>query len=438
MRPYPEQMSMMDRIRGHIHRLMFRKHGKFVDFLRRLLWLSRHERKFGFSLAVSFVSLVVGVIGLSGAFIADSWRTLGTTIALLLFLATLTVMVLDWIGHTNKSESLVSIDVAHPEDFEYLPPYGSWQNTPLRGGPGWRHDDDVDRWLFADPVVTLVNDGRWFPRGHAADLRVRWGGKRRRFNEWKIRLASEFRPNMDSVTIQRTDYVSYIVTNNLALKYVRESTTKQPALTFDDVELVGDAIPPFSRSHCSNHLGGDLLVIGPGVVWLTHTNHRNFVGGQEWAASASGSFDWDLEGRKHDDLIGLVKAGLLRELAEESGFRGSAAPEPANIRIVRFGRATYAGGKPQFLALCRYPTLDPDLSKGDTFSDFVEPVEFIPERGLAGLVDALDDFRDSGNTLNRPLTMCLELLRELSCGKGNQEVDQWLTESWSTGLSQKS
>lgn len=429
-----------------LHRKMFRKHGPFVDYFRQLLWFANRNRKsvglplvlFVVASAFSIYSLFVDFPTIQSLTFGTLWQLLTSKAVLAgvaaLFLG-LFAMVVQWRLLVKQADSLEHEEVLNPVDYEYLPPYSDWRNTQIGNSGGWRHDDQLDHWLFGRPTISLKNrKPRWTPvDDETRRMRTLWGGQSFVFNEWKIRLASDLYYDVEQIEVQKTDYASSMVTNHLGLwKLIVDD---QPAVGLERTGLKTGKIPRLAESDCSNHIGGDLLVVGPGILWLTLTSRRSDVEASRYHCSASGSFDWDSDRKGQEDLLSLIETGLRRELTEEARFAEEAAND-GEFRVVRYGRATYAGGKPQFLALCRYPKRNPGRSgERDVYTAKVQEVEFPTDAGIRGLVEALDKFRagtdDEGELpFSRPLTMCVELLRELADGEGNQEVASWLTKYW--------
>lgn len=425
---------------------MFREHSPLVDYLRQLLWFAtRNKKTFGLPLVLCIASSIFSIYSLFSDFpeihgltIVALWHLLTSTallaglIALVLGVYTMVIQWRDWV---QQADSMDQEEVRTPADYEYSGPYSRWRNTKIGRSGGWRHDDQLDQWLFGRPPISLKNNRRrWVPVGDKARrLWILWGGKSFTFNEWKVRLVSDLSYDVAKVEVQKTDYASSMATNYLCLSGL--IVGDEPAVRFDDIGLITGKIPALSESQCSNHLGGDLLVIGPGILWLTLTSKKSDVGGGMYHCTASGSFDWDSDRKGQEDLLGLIETGLRRELTEEARFSEKAALD-GEFRIVRYARATYAGGKPQFLALCRYPNRNPDRpGKKEKFTTKVQEIGFPTDAGLRGLVEALDRFRTGAKDqdpqpFSKPLTICVELLRELADGRGNQDIVDWLTANW--------
>lgn len=466
-----------------VHPVIFRRRRLIGDSLRQLVWFTKYDRKvvpvaaFVWTSLIAIGSFLVGQRLVPDPTVTGYWHWLASTTAefllwasLAAFLGSLITAWRRWHRWVRFSDSLRTRMVVNPVDYGYTAPYLNWQNAPIGhdDNTGWLHDEQLDRWLFnVQPDISLKKKERWMPGGLAKPLWIRRGGRSYTFNEWKIRLASDFMYRDLEVEIQKTDYASSLVTNYLTLNSLIDGDHDNRELTFKTTGLLTPSgnIPAFADSNCSNHLGGDLLVIAPGVVWLTYTDKNNEIEPERYHCSASGSFDWDqdLFGQRY--LLDVVETGLRRELSEEAGFSKSAA-RLGDLRVVRFGRATYAGGKPQFLALCRYPDVTPPPSgKREDYTNEVMPLRFSTIGGLRGLVDSFDHFRTCWNPhcdhvshaampmggapqqnttsaaqspegttkpkgFSRPLTMFVELLRELADGGGNQEIVTWLTEQW--------
>jgi hypothetical protein len=406
-----------------MHRVAFRKRRGFPDVVRRTAWFVRTSARDAVLFVLTVTGLVLSVASLFSS--SGAWLVVGVAA---LGIAGITFVV-DWRGKVNDAESLCLMPVP-PVDRVFAPPYDTWQHARLpNGAPGLVYDADLDADLARDATIRLRRDGSWLPAGEARGIRRLLGGLHGQFVERKIRLADDLVPGCAELAIQKTDYVSYIVTNGLADKEVCRSRGAAPVLTFDDVERLDapPGIPPLELSRCSNHLGGDLLLVGHGVLWLQIQNHHNLVHPDALSLSSSGSFDWYLDLDTSPDLVTVVKRGMLRELAEELNLAPSGIPVHADVRVVRYGRAAYMGGKPQFLAVARSTLKDLPTrrGKGDKFTKSVVAVNFDPNLRLPAVIAALDATRSKHLSVSRPYLMLLDALRDISARDGG-ELDAWM------------
>jgi hypothetical protein len=251
--------------------------------------------------------------------------------------------------------------------------------------------------LWGDPVIGIKPDkGEWTPSGRAAEYRKRWNTRWVK-NEKKIRLSSELLPGTGLVDLTVTDYSSYIVTNQLMYKSLWEHHVE--VLAFKDVGLRNGRIRPLGDSKCSNHLGGDILVVGPGEIYFQSQGAGVHVDALRWKPTASGSFDVDdMSGAT--DLLTVVKRGLARELAEETQLLQSASVDLRgrlqDIKIIGYSRASYMGGKPQFYAVARIAEkLEPKVRRSEkNYVHGFTVVEFDPNGEEQGILDATRSFEE--------------------------------------------
>lgn len=389
---------------------MYRRHSGPVDWLRRTAWFVRTSTSYRVIVALTLASLAASAASLVTS--SSTWLVVG----LLSLAASGAAFVLDWAAKAREAGALYSTAVT-PVDHVYDAPYRDWPEVRLPGDlPGLRFAPDLDEQLRRErPAVTVRRQGSWTPSGPAHEVWRRWGGRRGQFVEPKIRLAGDLLPGATTVDVQETDYVAYVVTNGLADKVVHDRSRSLPDLRFDDVGLRLGVVPTLERSGCSNHIGGDLLLIGDGRLWLHQQNHRNLVQPGALAVSASGSFDWDLDLVGADDLLTVVKNGLLRELEEELNLPPAAVPAHDDVRVVRYGRASYTGGKPQFFAIARSRSaqLARRRGRGDRFTEDILPVDFSVPEGLGGVVAALEAAAAGHRDVSRPYLVLVATLREL-------------------------
>ncbi|MEZ5095664.1 MAG: hypothetical protein R2731_05845 [Nocardioides sp.] len=334
MEPTPGLPGRLDRraLARRWHSVIYKRRRGPLDWLRRTAWFVRTSVGYRVILVLTLLGLVLSVASLVVS--SSLWLVVG----LVSLVASLVAFVIDWAAKSREGAALYATrvpPVAHPYDA----PYDRWRHLSLPGrAPGLRYHPDLDEQLRREQPTIAVEVGEpWRPSGPAAEVWRRWGGRRGQFVERKIRLGTDLLPGSTSVRLDKTDYVAYIVTNSLADQVIRDRRLSLPELGFADVGLRLGRIPTLERSGCSNHIGGDLLLVGDGVLWLHQQNHRNLVQPGALALSASGSFDWDLDLGGADDLVTVVKNGLLRELEEELHLPLGDVPHE-DVRIVRYGR----------------------------------------------------------------------------------------------------
>ncbi len=77
------------------------------------------------------------------------------------------------------------------------------------------------------------------------------------------------------MTLQRTDYSAFIVTNRIGSVELRERGAQRPLVDTGEVLLNAGRIPRLSRSRCSNHSGVDVLAVtDDGRVLITRQAGR--------------------------------------------------------------------------------------------------------------------------------------------------------------------
>lgn len=298
----------------------------------------------------------------------------------------------------------------------YHSPYDTWPVLGTGRASGI-HSPLLNRRLAAGEHIAVRHGGRWHPPDDVVRPR-----SPPPFNESKLRLATDLAAESASVTLQQTDYAAFLDTNRLAYEQWYRDAPASPR--FDDIGLRDGLIPGFEHSMCSNHLGGDVLAVGPGRFWIQRNAPGNGMFPGQYVASSSGSFDLgDVAGV--GDLVTLVKRGLLRELREELGLDPASAPGVVDIRVIGYARATYLGGKPQFFGVVRTPGLRPTIR--DDERNYVQAHEthhFDPSAGAQGLLDALRGFADTRHdAVAPPLRLLTGVLADWLCEEGAR---RWL------------
>lgn len=347
--------------------------------------------------ALSAASLVWGAVGLVASVRQSDWQSAGLN--LLFWVLSAVSFAVGLRDYRESRRRYVTQELA-PQIWQYDAPYDTWQEL----GDGRRHaiySPELNRRLAADDPIRVSVDGEWQPRSRATDHY-----KRLPKQESKYRLASDLLGDSDSVRFQKTDYAAFRVTNRLAYAHWWDTATDVPGLTFEDVERSG-TLPVLARSNCSNHIGGDILAIGEGALFLQRQKQNNGMYPGLWVASASGSFD--LADKVSDRLQDLVKTGLLRELEEEMGLPPRQVPSLADTKVIGYARATYLGGKPQFYGVCRIGDVQPRPK--DAYVDDFERLEF--RGGAAGVMQVLREFAAAHpGELAPPLEMLIQVLEQ--------------------------
>lgn len=186
------------------------------------------------------------------------------------------------------------------------------------------------------------------------------------FNDNKIRLASNFEiAPIEKVTIEKTDYVSSLMTDQMAFQRILDQNTGEVLSdgqsSFLDVARNRRTLKPLGMTQTSNQIGVSTIAFTTdGAIPLVVQTHRNAQSGGTLAPSGSGSLDWDDATKvlAANDLWEIVKFGAARELLEETGISDKLdAHEFAknNIRIYGFARMIHRAGKPEFFCVATIP-----------------------------------------------------------------------------------
>lgn len=379
------------------------------DLIRRTGALARIDPHF----AVGLVWESVGV-GLSASTLA---HRSGPVLAVGLLTVLTGLVLIGWTWHKGMGPGReLHQEQVNPDalPISYESPYGDWESIESHGARVI-HSAELDRVLFEERRTIRLNvvRQRWRPSGTREREYARvWPTRPYCFNESKIRLASDLMATSDEVTVERTDYAAYIVTNNLAMREIWKGSRRELSVRDVAVRPGTGYVRRLADSACSNHLGGDLLAVTPGRVFL-HTQGQTEVNPGRRVSSASGSFDFaDLDGET--GLVDLVKRGLLRELSEEMGLRRGEAPRREDVRVIGYARANYAAGKPQFFAVARLGSTVESRRlwrERRWIAGFGSVLEFDPAHGGDGLLRALRlEQARNGHKFTESLHMMIEFV----------------------------
>jgi hypothetical protein len=374
-----------------------------------VLAICRAQRTFAFSLGSA-------VVGLASALLSV-WQQSGWGLAAASGVLVLAAggLVVTWRDATALGKSLDQ-QPAQSELGPYEHPYEDWLRLEVTG-TSVIYSPALNRRLMLEerPILVSVNKRRWQPEGTNGELARAWATRGGFDNESKIRLGTDLLfSTTDPVDLQRTDYAAYIATNNLAKRELWRGQRQELDVSSVATRRDTGEIRRLSDSLCSNHLGGDILAVSPGRVYLQVQGDTE-VSPRKRVASGSGSLDFR-DARGAGSLSDVVKRGLLRELTEELGlqrWRGE-VPSLSDIKIIGYSRATYMAGKPQFYAVSRLSReVRPRLSRSERrwLSGFGEPLEFDPLRGGDGLMSALRSLQSSrGESFSDSLKILIEML----------------------------
>lgn len=155
-----------------------------------------------------------------------------------------------------------------PLHYPYTAPYHEWPEMRF-GEHAAVHDPRLDAELTRDPVIPLeIRPGLWEPGGEHEELRA-LKVSTLNFDEDKVRLESDLLAGGGPPAVRKTKYSAFLVTNRLAWYEYRRRGSADEYLRFEPVGLDADGlIPRLELSHCSNHVGVDVLALAPGRVLL--------------------------------------------------------------------------------------------------------------------------------------------------------------------------
>lgn len=231
------------------------------------------------------------------------------------------------------------------------------------------------------PAVVKTNGFYAYNKGFGSNefANFVWGEARRinpkLFNGEKIRLASDLRfDGLGKTQIQKTDYKTSLMTDQLALKRVKKggATFWDGPTSFIDKDNHIRALEQCQK--LSNQLGSSTIAFSKdGYLLLVYQTHKNNQSQGLIAPSGSGSCDWediDLSKRywrddkanpsKSTDLLAIAQLSATRELIEECGLevmhkrvQGDLVIKPHAVMTHRilpigFARAVKRAGKPEF------------------------------------------------------------------------------------------
>lgn len=191
-------------------------------------------------------------------------------------------------------------------------------------------------------------------------------------NQPKIRLASELQfsktakgPVFKPVSLERTDYVSSLMTTEVAFTKISALAAEPPEELTDGlssfVNQTGFArLRPLDDNQSANQIGVSTVAFTiDGRLLIVRQTPKNVQNKDLLVPSCSGSLDWDdLAKSKANDLLGVIRYGSKRELIEECGLRrqGIFTKRPeigCEVLVIAFSRILNRGGKPEFFCLGR-------------------------------------------------------------------------------------
>lgn len=164
---------------------------------------------------------------------------------------------------------------------------------------------------------------------------------------------------VNSVDLGKTSYFTSLITNEAAGKSLISEDSDSSVHFNNMLPIKNGKLLDIASSKLSNHIGVTLLGLTKDnhlVFWTQNSNAQVSV--NSLVASGSGSLDWfDVSKSKADDLLGIVKYGMARELVEESNLDKKLINEiiTDGIMITGFFRWIERGGKPEFVGICNIP-----------------------------------------------------------------------------------
>jgi hypothetical protein len=265
------------------------------------------------------------------------------------------------------------------------------------------------------------------------------------FNDDKIRIASDFIGKL-SVDLQKTDYLSSLMTDQLRWNQVRSKSLDdqhRPERLLRSLDSFVDPrtgfLKGFAENSVSNQLGASTLALSKdGYLMITIQNGANFQSRFHLAPTGSGSLDWrDVEASCAADLISLVEYGAQRELQEECGLDHDGGGELIASKVIAmaFARMLHRAGKPEFYCLGYIHARATEIMqrKPDRYTDRV----IRPEVGRVDLDSAhptIDIARICGSYLDKenelPMSYPLEHGLQLLLAACENERSAKIIDSW--------
>lgn len=228
-------------------------------------------------------------------------------------------------------------------------------------------------------------------------LRHHRGDAAIRFNDPKVRLSTTLTPDIlgadEPIDIQRTDYFSSLVTNELTgREMVRRTQCIDVAYDGISFFLSGSRLLRHEVSRTSDHIGISVHGITcDGVLVSTLQAARSAQDPGRYAPAGSGSMDWsDAAGSNGDRLIDIVAAAMKRELAAECGLPDDVVTTPM---VAGYARLLHRGGKPEFFGISRIKARYSELSVSRDERPFVDSHRSHPVRleTAETFIDSLDE-----------------------------------------------
>ncbi|MDZ4067239.1 MAG: hypothetical protein U1E06_10395 [Tabrizicola sp.] len=251
-----------------------------------------------------------------------------------------------------------------------------WRLDTMEKGQGCTNPDFNLKLVATPPFIRIRRlNGRWAAYKRDDDpLRIYALAKTREksgdfFNGRKIRIASDF-IGQSSVAIQETDYLSSLMTDQLAWLRVYSKKLSADGMTPEeflwdgrtafveaDATISTSRLKGFGEALISNQLGASTLAFSSdGHLMIVAQSDKNLQSVNWLAPSGSGSLDWsDVAASQACDLLSLARYGAERELREECALDDCGGPRriASKVMVTGFVRMLHRAGKPEFFCLGR-------------------------------------------------------------------------------------
>jgi hypothetical protein len=249
-------------------------------------------------------------------------------------------------------------------------------------------------------------------------------------NEPKIRIMDDLLNNScKSIRLQKTDYISYLMTDATGFDVIRSKKLKNGSRTepdcilwrgarefmYYDIRIGYCGLRQYHESYVSNIMGGSTLAFSrDGYLMIAYQTDRNHQSKNLWAPSGSGSFDWgDIDASGADDLFSLVRYGSDRELREECGLDADETGRPtlrSTVKPYGFSRMIHRTGKPEFFCIGKIDETARDLILRKPERYFIDrlgtasdnPLNLNNEDIAPEIIRICRDFLENHTTSNQP------------------------------------
>jgi hypothetical protein len=295
-------------------------------------------------------------------------------------------------------------------------------------GQRYAFDPHVDDRLAAQDVPLRIRGGRFeLPERFAEHAPVVLAAKWRRgvalFNSRLARLATDLTEQQLAAEVQDTDYFAGECTNEMVgLDLYRRDARGRSRLELSGATLLGSAgiVSDLNDSSCANIVGISTLAFTRDrkLVVVTQSG-RSAQSAHQLAPSGSGSADpedYVEDGRPVATLQRFVARAMRRELVEECGLDGPAAPDVRTL-VLGYARVLTRGGKPEFFGVS---AIDVDFEtlvisrRERTYVSAIDPSQ-VKLRSASDLLGALQAYRgECGDRFSLALHLNLAVLERFA------------------------